>query len=157
MSDIKNSLPKLKKPEEVHSVFIGIDPGVNTGLAVIIDGKYVYIKSHSILMSMQYIQGLLELFDPKCVEMIVENPNLRSYFGNTGREKLQGAGSIKRDYSIWVEFSKTNNIKMAGVSPKEVGSSFDNVIIFKNATGWDKQTSKHARDAAKIIYKYYKK
>jgi hypothetical protein len=132
---------------------IGIDPGTKTGIAVIKDGIYTDIKTMSIFEAIFYIN---DISVNEQIEVYIENPNLRKYFGNSGREVLQGAGSIKRDYAIWVEFFNKMKIKFYPVSPLSVGSQFDNLTIFKAATGWEKITSTHARDAAKIIFKFYK-
>lgn len=136
-------------------MYIGIDPGTMTGIATIIDGKYSQITQTNIIraMDMVRITHQLEIWD---ICLHVENPSYRKYFGNTGREKLQGAGSIKRDYKIWVEFAQEYGIRIFPVSPAEIGSQFDNEQVFHAATGYVKKCGKHARDAAKIIYKFKK-
>lgn len=133
---------------------IGIDPGTKTGIAVIKDGIYTEIKTMSIIEAIFFIN---DLYVTDEIEVYIENPNLRKYFGNSGREVLQGAGSIKRDYAIWGDYFTKMKIKFTPVSPQSVGSQFDNITIFKAATGWKKRTSTHARDAAKIIFKFCKK
>lgn len=136
-------------------MYIGIDPGTMTGIATIIDGKYSQITQTNIIraMDMVRITHQLEIWD---ICLHVENPSYRKYFGNTGREKLQGAGSIKRDYKIWTEFAAEYGIRLFPVSPAEIGSTFDNEVVFHAATGYAKKCGKHARDAAKIIYKFKK-
>lgn len=136
-------------------MYIGIDPGTMTGIATIIDGKYSQITQTNIIraMDMVRITHQLEIWD---ICLHVENPSYRKYFGSTGREKLQGAGSIKRDYKIWVEFAQEYGIRIFPVSPAEIGSQFDNEVVFHAATGYTKKCGKHARDAAKIIYKFKK-
>jgi hypothetical protein len=44
-------------------------------------------------------------------------------------------------------------MEMVPVPPAAIGSQFDNVKVFEAATGWKGRTSKHARDAAKIVFK----
>lgn len=132
---------------------IGIDPGTKTGIAVIKDGIYTEIKTMSIIEAIFFIN---DLYVTDEIEVYIENPNLRKYFGNSGREVLQGAGSIKRDYAIWGDYFTKMKIKFTPVSPQSVGSQFDNITIFKAATGWENRTSTHARDAAKIIFKFCK-
>ena len=132
---------------------IGIDPGTKTGIAVIKEGCYTEIKTMSIIEAIFFINDLSVTDE---IEVYIENPNLRKYFGNTGREVLQGAGSIKRDYAIWEDYFTKMKINFYPVSPQSVGSQFDNITIFKAETGWKKRTSTHARDAAKIIFKFCK-
>jgi len=136
-------------------LYIGIDPGTMTGLAEIVDGQYRLITQMNIIRAMNHIRITHEL-DIWDIKLHAENPNMRSYFGNSGREKLQGAGSIKRDYAIWVEFAKEYNIAIFPIAPAQIGSQFDNVSIFEAATGYTKKCGKHARDAAKIIFKFKK-
>ena len=133
---------------------IGIDPGVNIGIAIVESGTYVLIQTLSITMAMNYINTLL--YDGNNIEIFIEDPNLRKWYGNNSGLKQQGAGSIKRDYSIWRTYCKENNINMHPIHPKDVGSLFDNEILFKSATKWIKKCSIHARDAARMVYKFVK-
>ena len=136
-------------------MYIGIDPGVTTGYAEIVDGEYRLIKQFNIIQAMNYIRIMnsLEIWE---ICLHVENPNLRKFFGNSGKEKYQGAGSIKRDYKIWTEFAAEYGIRLFPIAPMAIGSSFNNEAIFHAATGYKKKCGAHARDAAKIIFKYKK-
>lgn len=137
----------------MKKINIGIDPGTNTGIAIVEDGILTMVKTLGITQAMKAISIMrMNRFDT--ITLHVENPNMRKFFGKTGREKLQGAGSIKRDYAIWEEFAKEEGITLVPVSPASIGSQFDNEAVFKAATGWTARTSKHGRDAVKIVYKY---
>ena len=35
------------------------------------------------------------------IKLRIEDARLRKWYGNAGREELQGAGSVNRDASIW--------------------------------------------------------
>ena len=131
------------------TTYIGIDPGTDTGLAIVQDGKYIVLRTGDILDIFERILP----YKGSCI-ILIENPNLRKYFGNTGREKLQGAGSIKRDFAIWMTFIEKHNIPFIEVAPAAIGRTFDNPDFFKKVTGWQGHTSKHARDAAKLVYRY---
>lgn len=138
-------------------VYIGIDPGVKTGLAVIKNGLYFSIKTLPILRAVELVNFYINENGRDFVKVYIEDPNKRKYFGRTDRERLQGAGSIKRDFKIWMEnFDEFSQLQVECLSPKQVGSLFDNVKVFKDATKWTNRTSKHARDAARMIYKHYK-
>lgn len=141
----------------MNEIHIGIDPGTKTGLAIVKNGELVEVKTCTIVQAMTTIKILWLERETNHITLHVENPNLRKHFGNTGREKLQGAGSIKRDFAIWEEFSKEYGIKMHGIAPRQIGSDFDNEIVFQLATGWKSRTSNHARDAVKIVFRYLKK
>jgi hypothetical protein len=133
---------------------VGIDPGVDTGIAIVQYGKYISIETTTISKAFKIIDLLL--LDGHNIELYVENPNLRKWYGNNASAKQQGAGSIKRDYKIWVDYAKEQSIKLHAVHPKDIGSIFDNEVIFKAATGWQKRTSIHGRDAARIVFKFVK-
>jgi hypothetical protein len=133
---------------------IGIDCGVNTGMAIVEGGSYVSIQTLTITKAMKTIDILIA--DGHIVELYVEDPNLRKWYGPNANLKKQGAGSVKRDYSIWKTYAKENNIKLHPVHPKDVGSLFDNEVLFKSATKWVKKCSIHARDAARMVYKFVK-
>jgi hypothetical protein len=135
------------------NIYIGIDPGVITGVAIIINGKYSIIKQMNIIKAMDLISSYIVDYD---ICLHVENPTFRKYFGNTGREKLQGAGSIKRDYKIWTEYAEHHKIRLFPIAPAAIGSDFDNENIFHATTGWTSKCGKHARDAAKIVFKFKK-
>lgn len=141
---------------EVNKIYIGIDPGVDTGCAIIVDGKYEVILTGKAY----HVEKLVEEYakiGTEQLELWVEDPNLRTYLKDKKPHHLQGAGSVKRDYSRWEEFAECNGIKMIPISPQMVGSLFNNVKVFKDATNWTDRTSIHARDAARIIYRFFKK
>ena len=78
-----------------------------------------------------------------------EDARLRTYFGKSDREKLQGAGSVKRDCAIWEEVLTEYNIPFQRIHPRYVKAT--TAEQFKTLTGWPGQTSIHAREAAWLI------
>ena len=130
-------------------IYIGIDPGVKTGFAA-------WNSSTRQLLLVETI-GIIDAMDsvryccPTPVTLVVEDARKRKWFGDTGREKLQGAGSVKRDCGIWQEFAESRGIKIDFVSPQAKGAKLD-AAQFKRLTGWDERTSQHARDAAMLVF-----
>jgi len=99
--------------------------------------------------AMRFIENISENYT---VHVRFEDARQRKYFGNSGREKLQGAGSVKRDSKIWEDFLTDLNISFDMPSPKEKGIKVDEAYFLK-LTGWKgKRTSQHGRDAAMLIY-----
>ena len=134
-------------------VRIGIDVGLrNTGLAVIQDGVYTEIRKMEQYPAMRHVLFLVLRHNQ--IHVTIENPHMRNWFGDTGEERKQGAGYVKAEFEIWVQFFLEHDISFTSVSPQSVGSTFDDIQVFKAATGWKKRTSKHARDAAKMIFQY---
>lgn len=127
-------------------IYIGIDPGTNTGVAAWDSDTHAW-RSIQTMTIMEAIDLCRWMAQTQQVTIIMEDARLRKWFGNSGREQLQGAGSIKRDCTIWQEVFP-DIIKVAPKSNKTKLSS----EAFAKITGWDKRTSNHARDAAMLVF-----
>lgn len=133
------------------SRIVGIDPGVNTGFAIWhCDRKeLIEVATMGITVAMKHVQVMERSGSLKRV--VFEDARLRKWFGTKGAEAAQGAGSIKRDCSIWEEFlSGLTGIPFQMVSPKGKGKKID-AATFVRLTKWDGRTSEHARDAAMLV------
>lgn len=130
---------------------IGIDPGVKTGLATWDrkEQRFTLVQSSGILDALNQVLAFVKVYGE--VELWFEDARLRKWFGKAGREKLQGAGSIKRDCSIWQEFCEKHCIKFLPIKPA-AGSTKWNANRFKKTTGWNGKTNEHSRDAALLIF-----
>ena len=128
---------------------IGIDPGVKTGIAVFDrnTNKFILIKTLSILKAIDVVE--IHVYD---AEIWFEDARLRTWFGNSGREKLQGAGSIKRDCSIWQEVCEKMEAPYKMIPPKN-NITKTKADYFKRITGWEGKTSEHSRDAGMLVFK----
>jgi hypothetical protein len=147
----------MNKP---YRYIIGIDPGTKTGVAVW-DRD---IKDFALLGTFSLIQAFVELkpFISSVVYrfpvlMRCENPNTwRPFNGRNDKaaaSRIQGAGSVKRDFAIWKEIADYYTVPFEPVSlqssQKKVSADY-----FKKLTGIEKRTSEHARDAAMMVFKY---
>lgn len=131
---------------------VGIDPGVKTGLAVW-DREKKKLRIVATAGIIEAMAAVLELKDnpsEATIEVRFEDSRQRRWFGSKGREALQGAGSIKRDCSIWQEFCEAHGIKFTAVPP-QTGATKWTVDYFQKLTGWKKRTSEHGRDAAALV------
>ena len=126
---------------------IGIDPGVNTGIAVSRGGELVLIRTVGVLDAMDMVLKA-RAEDP---HVWWEDARKRAWFGSKGREALQGAGSIKRDCTLWVEFFERHEIRNTAVAPKSIRTKLD-AGAFARTTGWSERTNEHGRDAAMLIW-----
>ena len=137
-----------------YNYIIGIDPGVNTGFAVwgVHNQAFMEITTVQIHTAMQII---LPYIAHKPALVRVEDARLRKWYGNDNgdRTKSQGAGSIKRDCSIWEDFLKDMGVYYEMVAPKDTMTKLT-PETFRNMTGLNIRTSKHARDAAMLCWKY---
>lgn len=130
-------------------LLIGIDPGVCTGFATAENGKLLSVDSGMACEIEMQIDFLRESYD---IFVYFEDARMRQWFGNSGREVLQGAGSVKRDCQRWEEWLILRNIPHCKIAPKNNRTKL-NAAQFLKLTGWEKRTNEHSRDAAMLIFK----
>lgn len=141
------------------ALFIGIDPGVNTGLAVwdATQRKFERVETLGIVTAMaELVQFLRYRGAMTNCEIYIEDARQRKYLPREKniseyRGKLMGAGSVKRDCAIWEEFAIYYGIPLNLVPPRKGLTKWD-ADTFKRITGWTGRTSNHARDAALLVY-----
>jgi hypothetical protein len=127
---------------------IGIDPGVNTGIAVKVNGKYLSVETtmiHKAMSTVAAIKGTCDAGGHKLM-VIIENPNASG--GSVA--KAQGAGSIKRDFSVWRDYLTDIGVEFRAIKPMKGMTKVDE-RKFQVMTKWMGRTSNHARDAAMLI------
>ena len=134
-------------------ICIGIDPGTHTGVAVwdTKEGRFLSLET------MPIHQALIKVMMWKDraghdLQVVFEDARQRTWFGrdkNTNA-KRQGAGSIKRDCSIWEDFCKDYQIPFLAVPPIKGGTKLSEAY-FKPISGYQGRTSNHARDAAMLV------
>lgn len=134
-----------------YQALIGIDTGTNTGFAIWNRTTKSFVEI-STLKIHQAIFRIKEMHDNgQSILVRVEDARKRKWFGNAGREKLQGAGSVKRDASVMEDFLKDYNIPFELVAPKSNKTKLD-AKQFKQITGFTGITNVHGRDAAMMVY-----
>jgi hypothetical protein len=131
-------------------LIIGIDPGVNTGIAAwnVADKSFLFVQTVMAVQAEEIVKKMA--VEGRQVFVRFEDARLRTWFGNAGREQLQGAGSIKRDCSRWEEFLTHNEILFEEVAPRNNRTKMT-AEMFKKLTGWKERTNEHGRDAAALI------
>ena len=137
------------------AIFIGIDPGTKTGLAIwnAKTEKFAEIVTTSIVGAMQIVQQYAARLD---VRLVMEDARQRKWLPRERNEseyrgKLMGAGSIKRDCEIWQEFADFYGIPLTLIPPRK-GLTKWTAEYFARLTGWKGRTSNHARDAALLVW-----
>ena len=134
-------------------IYIGIDPGTHTGVAIWDGAKREFLELSTIPIhqALDKVKRIAKDNNDICV--VFEDARQRTWFGkdkNTSA-KLQGAGSIKRDCSIWEDFLTDYEIPFRAVPPKK-GCTKWTKEYFKMVTGWKGKTSNHSRDAAILVF-----
>ena len=137
------------------ALYIGIDPGVNTGIAVWDSDKreFLTIGTKTILNALFLCKEILYREVP---HIIFEDARQRKWLPRERnnaeyRGKLMGAGSVKRDCEIWEEFCQGYNIPYTAIPPRK-GLTKWTPESFARLTGWKGRTSNHARDAAMLVF-----
>jgi hypothetical protein len=130
---------------------IGIDPGVNTGVALFTNGK---------LLSLQTIQPIdiqdcvkrsfadLIVFEDSRLQSAVWVPSKNKAVANNIARKI---GQVDALCSLIEETCNRWEIKFMRVSPKAKGAKM-NSEDFNLFTGWEHRSNQHERDAAMVAW-----
>lgn len=137
-------------------IVVGIDPGIHTGLAVwdTSTRQFLEIRTVGIVAAMEYLSeirqdrgiGLLVFEDARQRTWIPREKDIRQVKG-----RAMGAGSVKRDCSIWEEWCKAKGIQFIATRPK-TGLTKLTDAYFRGLTGYDRRTNDHGRDAAMLVF-----
>lgn len=139
-----------------QKIAIGIDPGTKTGFSVLDIASGTFIEVSTLRIDQALFKAVEYMQTHDCF-FIVEDARKRRWFkdsGMTERERnglRQGAGSVKRDSSIWEDFLKARGAIFEMIPPKKGTTKYD-AAYFKRLTGWEKITSEHGRDAGMKVW-----
>ena len=135
---------------------IGIDPGMHTGLAVwdTTSRQFLDIRCSGIVAAMDYLDdlasnkgiGLVVFEDARQRTWIPREKDIRQLKG-----RAMGAGSVKRDCSIWEDWCSARGIQFIASRPK-TGMTKLTDAYFRGITGYDRRTNEHGRDAAMLVF-----
>ena len=137
-------------------VIAGIDPGVNTGLAIWDTSARMLLEVRccGIVEAMAY---LLDLHHERRINMIVvEDARQRRWIPRERdlrqvKGRAMGAGSVRRDCSVWEEFCKFYGIEFNPRPPRNNVTKLS-ALQFQSITGYDRRTNEHGRDAAMLVF-----
>lgn len=134
-------------------ICIGIDTGVHTGFAVWhSDTKYLAeVNTYTITQAMERVKMVVDVRGRENLRLYIEDARKRTWFGNTGRERLKGAGSVCRDAKIWQDWCEEQGIDCVMVAPKHNRTKLS-AAQFRLLTKWKGRTTEHARDAAMTVF-----
>jgi len=140
-------------------IYIGIDTGVNTGVAVWDNRQrtFLQIETMKIHQAMELVKKYKNHVADIGTKLVirVEDARQRKWFGymdaKKDRDKLQGVGSVKRDCTIWEDYLTDVNVEFQMVAPKNNATKMSS-DSFKRLTGWKKPTNEHNRDAAMLVF-----
>lgn len=138
-------------------IWIGIDCGTHTGLAVW-DGDlqtFTRIETVKLHQALTFVLHT-HLTEPGGVSVVFEDARQRKWIPrernlNEYRGKLMGAGAVKRDAAIWEEFLIDYKIPYQAQPPRS-GATKWSPDYFAKTSGWTGRTSEHSRDAALLVW-----
>ena len=137
-------------------IYIGIDTGVHTGIAVWDSERKEFVlvntmKIHE-AMSLVYdyassnspFQARFE--DARQRKWIPMSKNMTAELG-----RAQGAGYVKAHCQIWEDFLRDKDIPFEMIAPRRNVTKLS-AEQFGRITGYNARTSEHARDAAMLVF-----
>ena len=136
-------------------ICIGIDPGTHTGVAVwdTRERRFRSLYTMPIHRALRFVLlCCAEALDNKQdIQVVFEDARQRTWYGKGDTNaKLQGAGSVKRDCSIWEDFCKDYGIPFWAKPPVK-GATKVSADYFKMVSHYQGRTSEHSRDAAMLV------
>lgn len=142
-------------------IWIGIDPGVHTGVGVWdSDAKRLEVYTMRIDQALRLVRLLWEDQQQERCELslrvVVEDARQRRWIPrefswSEVKGRAQGAGSIKRDCQIWEDFLVAHGIRYE-MQPPRKGMTKWTSEAFARVTGYAHRTSNHGRDAAMLVF-----
>lgn len=133
-------------------ICIGIDPGTHTGIAIwdTREGRFLSLETLPIHQAMVKVMVWKDNVGDD-LQVVFEDARQRTWFGHGDTNaKLQGAGSVKRDCSIWEDFCRDYNISYWAKPPIK-GATKVSADYFKMVSHYQGRTSEHSRDAAMLV------
>lgn len=133
-------------------ICIGIDPGTHTGIAIwdTREGRFLSLETLPIHQALVKVMVWKDNVGND-LQVVFEDARQRTWFGHGDTNaKLQGAGSVKRDCSIWEDFCRDYNISYWAKPPIK-GATKVSSSYFKTISHWPGRTSEHSRDAAMLV------
>lgn len=136
-------------------MIIGIDPGLNTGVAYFTDG---HLRKLCTISPMQ-ISEVLRNAGPSLKRVVFEDSRLTTYMFTTVKSRpaalkiARNVGEVDAWCKLIVAACEQLGIQAHGISPKAKGAKL-NAMQFAKLTGWTERNNQHERDAAAVAWLY---
>jgi len=136
---------------EAHYL-IGIDPGTNTGLAVVEHGTLIRVTS---MLPCEAEDAIMHYRSLETIHVHVEDTRhlrLPRALQKAGDSYLKGVGSVHAEMRRWEQWLKHRAIPhtMRGLSPKMFRTG--DAAWFARVTGYGGRTNEHGRAAAGLVW-----
>lgn len=137
-------------------VYIGIDTGVHTGIAVWNSERkeFAVVATMKLHEAMNFVYGYVDsgipfkvrFEDARQRKWIPMSKNMTAELG-----RAQGAGYVKAHCQIWEDFLTDYRIPFEAIAPRRNMTKLS-AEQFGRITGYKGRASEHARDAAMLVY-----
>ena len=137
----------------MSKIIVGIDPGANTGFAVIHNG----VLTNLLTIDPWEIES--ELYGVDVSRVVFEDSRLQSHTWTQVKERsaalkmARNVGQVDAWCSLIVELCDELRITAHGISPKGKGSKLD-ADQFRQVTGWVGRSNQHEWDGAMVAWPY---
>ncbi len=145
------------EPQTKIRTICAIDPGVNTGFAVVDNGYLTDVETYTFTEAQAWLLNCIRAYkDPEkqgtcTLELVIEDPRGQYVpFAQREPQRIKGVGSVERDAKLWIEFAEFYDIPYRTVKPGKYRKI--DAKTFKQITGWTDRTSEHARAAAMMVF-----
>ena len=142
----------------MSKIVIGLDAGVNFGIAKYVDGQLRGIETRKPMDALKFVEA-----QNAGTLIVLEDSRLQSYvWAGRGKAKLQQAQMLKISRNIGeidcycrlIEaICKERGLKLLNISPKDKGEKLK-AQEFNEATGWSGGSNQHERDAAICAWRF---
>jgi len=144
--------------EKQQNIYIGIDPGERTGVAVRNDkGQWGLLKTMTFWETIYCIQDLSLKYTIK--RIVIEDPGQnKSVFPRKNMnvpkwlKVAQNVGMNKNDAKRMLEFCEMQGLPICRAKPTSRSLTKLDASTFATLTGITQRTSEHVRDAVMLIY-----
>lgn len=136
------------------SIVLGIDPGINTGVAVFIDGRLTKLET----IHPAEVPAYIEKAQP--ARVVFEDSRLQSHVWTNSHSRAAAAkmsrnvGEVDAWCRLIAHACGKLGIPAHGISPKGKGSKVMDPDSFNEMTGWVGRSNQHTRDAAMVAWRY---
>lgn len=145
-------------------IHIGIDPDLQkSGVAVLIDGRYISLKSMTFPDVVKMISSQINYDD---VLVTIEDVNAHKPTFSRGKQNQsvmnkisQNVGQVKAVGTLIVQLLEHHKCPYELIKPLTglLKQAKDNKELFNRLTGWTGPSNADTRDAAMLIHRYAKK
>lgn len=137
-------------------LYVGIDCGENTGVALYNSETRQLERLETVQLHQALSYVLYLSHHEEAVTVVFEDARKRQWFKQEKnmaeyRGKLMGAGSVKRDCTIWEEFLTFYKIPFLAIPPQRGATKWP-AETFNAVTGWQGKSNEHNRDAALLVW-----